>query len=113
MAPSTATLVPVPHVLGAVSTTTIYRDPTGVPAASDSVQHHSGTSSLIGPIVGGAVGGVFLAVIAVVGWHMWGRSIKRKEDEKRRETVSAPDIPAPFFGENYIFCATQYSTCVL
>ncbi|KZT28629.1 hypothetical protein NEOLEDRAFT_863106 [Neolentinus lepideus HHB14362 ss-1] len=37
-------------------------------------------------IVGGVVGGVFLAVIAVVGWTWWGKSIKRANEKKWKET---------------------------
>ncbi|KAI0086677.1 hypothetical protein BDY19DRAFT_995685 [Irpex rosettiformis] len=73
-----------------VSTTTIFNNPTGIAnSAADSNSHSSSNSAtLIGPIVGGVLGGVALAIVAVVAWHLWGRSIKRKEDEKKRETMA-------------------------
>ncbi|TFY80676.1 hypothetical protein EWM64_g3335 [Hericium alpestre] len=34
-------------------------------------------------IIGGAVGGIVLALAAVIGWTWWGRSIKRKAEKER------------------------------
>jgi hypothetical protein len=90
MAPSasSATRLRVPQVLAAsISTTTVFTSPTNLSAPSES--NGSSNSSLIGPIVGGVLGGVLLAVVCVVGWHCWGKSIKRKEDKKKKEMVSA------------------------
>lgn len=92
MSPTAATHLPPPADLVAVSTTTVFTGPTGVSDAQSSSS--SGNTALIGPIVGGALGGVVLAVAAVVAWQLWGRSIKRKEDEKKREMVSARGKPS-------------------
>ena len=56
------------------------------PAAAATVK--SGDNLPIAAIAGGAVAGVVLALAAVVFWHLWGRSIKRKEAEKRKQAVS-------------------------
>lgn len=68
-----------------VSTTTVFSSPTIITLPEQT----SSSSIPIGPIVGGVLGGVFLAVAAVVVWHWWGRSIKRKEDKEKQEAVGA------------------------
>lgn len=55
------------------------------------------TAIPIGSIVGGCLAGVILAVAAVVGWHLWGRSIKRKEEAKRQADVRLLFICLPDF----------------
>lgn len=68
------------HVLGIV-TTTVFVDSTTAPAAPG-----SGTKIPVGAIVGGFVGGVVIAVLAVVGWIWWGRSIKKKTSKEVSES---------------------------
>ncbi|KAH9951418.1 hypothetical protein B0H21DRAFT_888349 [Amylocystis lapponica] len=72
----------------AVVTTTIYNNPTSsiIPSQRQS------SSVPIGAIAGGAASGVFLAVVAVVGWRWWGRCIKRKEAKKRKEALAALEV---------------------
>jgi hypothetical protein len=40
-------------------------------------------------VVGGSCAGIFLALAAVIGWKLWGRAIKRKDEILRKETVSS------------------------
>lgn len=75
----------VAKVLQAVSTTTVFANPSVVPGP---ISHTSHNSVPIGPIVGGALGGVLLAVVAVLAWHWWGRSIKHKEAEEKKEALA-------------------------
>jgi hypothetical protein len=68
-----------------IITTTIFS-----PSATSHVQlpDDSGRTTIpIGSIVGGCLAGIILAVAAVAGWHLWGRSIKRKEEAERKEAV--------------------------
>lgn len=71
------------------------------PSATSHVQpaNHNGSTTIpVGSIVGGCLAGILLAVAAVVGWHLWGRSIKRKDEARRKEAVRPPfDSPFPTF----------------
>ena len=65
-----------------VTTTTLFNNPTTSPINS---QVHSHSSIPIGAIIGGAVAGSALAVLATVSWIYWGRQIqktKRKQEER-------------------------------
>ena len=46
----------------------------------------------IAAIVGGTLGGVALAVLAVVGWKLWGRSIRRQAEADRKRRVRCCNI---------------------
>ncbi|TDL25069.1 hypothetical protein BD410DRAFT_785849 [Rickenella mellea] len=66
-----------------VVTTTLYSSPgsTGIAASNAS-------SVPIPAIAGGACAGVALAIIAVVGWKWWGRSIEKEQQRLRQDKVS-------------------------
>lgn len=64
-------------------TTTIFPGGTSLPIAT---VHHSQIP--IAPIVGGAVGGVVLAVAAVIGWVWWGKCIERDQRKEKAKMVS-------------------------
>ena len=86
---STATSVVVETPAGTILTTTVFTTstPTGEAAALPSSTTTSADNVPVGAIAGGAVAGVFLAVAAVIAWHLWGRNIRRKEAEKRKQAV--------------------------
>lgn len=91
-----ATLTALTTVAGATTfrTTTVYALPTasGDAAAPAPASTTKTTSDVpVAAIAGGAVAGVALAVAAVIVWHLWGRSIKRKEREKRKQAVSGAE----------------------
>ncbi|THH20932.1 hypothetical protein EW146_g493 [Bondarzewia mesenterica] len=69
-----------------VVTTTIYAG--GASPTATLVQEKNIDPLPVGAIAGGAAGGVVLAVLAVIFWKLWGRSIKRDEERKRNEAVS-------------------------
>jgi len=73
-----------------IVTTTIF-DPSATSYAQPA-SDNGRTIIPIGSIVGGCLAGITLAVAAVVGWHLWGRSIKQKEEAKRKEAVRSPSI---------------------
>ncbi|KAA1479724.1 hypothetical protein DENSPDRAFT_846341 [Dentipellis sp. KUC8613] len=69
-----------------VVTTTVWAPGSSTTAG---LQNPSVRSDLpIGAIVGGAVGGVILALSAVMGWAWWGRCLRRREEEQRTEMHS-------------------------
>ena len=75
-----------PRVL--VTTTTVFTGPTAAPQQSDDA---TSSNVPIAPIVAGTCAGVFLAIILVVGWKCWGRSIRLQQQrdlEKRASTIS-------------------------
>ncbi|KAJ3554584.1 hypothetical protein NM688_g3033 [Phlebia brevispora] len=57
-------------------------------ATASAAPRVSTTDVPIAAIAGGAAGGIFLAIAAVLLWHWWGWSIKRKEDEERQEAFA-------------------------
>ncbi|PSR75129.1 hypothetical protein PHLCEN_2v9314 [Hermanssonia centrifuga] len=68
-----------------VSTTTIFPNATAASTSTPSSGNNRSSTIPIAAIAGGAAAGVFLAVVAVLFWHWWGRSIKRKEDRERND----------------------------
>jgi protein-S-isoprenylcysteine O-methyltransferase Ste14 len=46
----------------------------------------------IAAIVGGTLGGVMLAILAVIGWKLWGRSIRRQAEADRKRKVCLSGI---------------------
>lgn len=67
-----------------VTTTTVFTGPT------DSVQAvpRAAVDVPIGAIVGGSCAGVLLAVVLVVGWRCWGRSIREQQRKAAEKRVS-------------------------
>ncbi len=47
----------------------------------------SGVSVPVAAIVGGVCAGVVLAIAAVLGWKLWGRSIERQQQAERDQRV--------------------------
>lgn len=79
------TLAPSRVEAAQIVTLTVYSSgspQTALPAPSD-----GGPSVPVAPIVGGVVGGVTLAVLLVIVWNYWGRTIKRTERKRRKEMV--------------------------
>ena len=77
-----------------LKTTTVISTPTSSSVSSEpaAVGHKANDVGVpVAAIAGGAAAGIVLAVAAVVLWHLWGRSIKRKETEKRKQAVSGPE----------------------
>ncbi|KAK7051005.1 hypothetical protein VNI00_005117 [Paramarasmius palmivorus] len=68
-------------VLLEIVTTTVYSD---VPAPTGSTRQGSRNDEVpVGTIVGATAGGALLAVLAVVAWKVWRRSLKRKRTRAR------------------------------
>ncbi|KZS99321.1 hypothetical protein SISNIDRAFT_462149 [Sistotremastrum niveocremeum HHB9708] len=63
-----------------VVTTTIFTGP-----SQTAPTQSSGTPIPLGAIIGGTVAGATLAVIAVLCWIWWGRSIKRQQQQRRAQ----------------------------
>lgn len=80
--PCSPTMSLLPRVL--VTTTTVFTGPT------DSVQAapRAAVDVPIGAIVGGSCAGVLLAVVLVVGWRCWGRSIREQQRKTAEKRVS-------------------------
>lgn len=66
-----------------VSTVTVYNQPT---VSASPIPQQTQTVP-VGAIAGGAVGGVCLAVVMVVAWTTWGRSIERTKAKQQMEAV--------------------------
>lgn len=71
-----------------VVTTTIFAGGSSATAGPTIESNSSSNSIPLAPIIGGAVGGVCLALIVVMGWMWWGSCIRRRDAEKRKEEVS-------------------------
>lgn len=82
-----------PNELVQVVTTTLFTGPTVAVAPPP---HKAPVP--IGPIVGGAAGGVVLAVIVVLVWKTWGRKIHKEETHKRKKMVSGIKLPITLTG---------------
>jgi hypothetical protein len=81
-----------------IVTLTVYSS--GTPTQSlPALSGGGGASVPIAAIVGGAVGGVALAVLLVIIWKHWGRVIKRTERQRRKEVVRScilfGSLPSP------------------
>ncbi|KAF9070307.1 hypothetical protein BDP27DRAFT_1419997 [Rhodocollybia butyracea] len=74
----------MPAVLDVITTTV---SPSSSPSSTAPARNGSAVSVPIAAIVGGTLGGAFLAVIFVVAWMIWGRAIKRKREKRERETI--------------------------
>ncbi|KIK63834.1 hypothetical protein GYMLUDRAFT_456912 [Collybiopsis luxurians FD-317 M1] len=71
-------------VLIQVTTTTIFPSSSATSTASNS----NGSTVPVAAIAGGTSAGALLAVALVIGWTVWGRSIKRAKAKQEREAVS-------------------------
>ncbi|KIY64584.1 hypothetical protein CYLTODRAFT_445896 [Cylindrobasidium torrendii FP15055 ss-10] len=77
---------PARHIV----TTTIYPYASGTVVSQPSASTvHSNSSAPIAPIVGGLVGGAVLALLVVVCWMLWGRSIDRQKAREAKELAKA------------------------
>lgn len=65
------------------TTTTVFVNPTVVTEPTQLPK----VSVPVAAIVGGALAGILLAVMASVGWVYWGKSIKRKTMKRHTEAV--------------------------
>ncbi|KAJ4488276.1 hypothetical protein J3R30DRAFT_3434738 [Lentinula aciculospora] len=65
-----------------VTTTTVFASSSATPTVSN----ESNSSSVpVAAIAGGVTAGALLAVAIVIGWIIWGRSIKRQKAKQQRE----------------------------
>ncbi|KAJ3761862.1 hypothetical protein EV360DRAFT_79868 [Lentinula raphanica] len=65
-----------------VTTTTVFASSSATPTVSN--DNHS-SSVPVAAIAGGVTAGALLAVALVIGWIVWGRSIKRQKAKEQRE----------------------------
>ncbi|KZT03428.1 uncharacterized protein LAESUDRAFT_368707 [Laetiporus sulphureus 93-53] len=72
-----------------IITTTLYTGPT-ISATAYPTSHKQ--SVPVGAIVGGTLGGVALAVSAVIIWIWWGRCIQRQEEKDRKERLARRQV---------------------
>ena len=86
MPPQQSSLTPSPAAPQIV-TLTVYSSGSSTQSGLPAVSGGGDAPVPIAPIVGGAVGGVALAVVLVIIWKHWGRSIKRTERQRRKEVV--------------------------
>jgi uncharacterized protein (DUF2062 family) len=76
---------PSPNRLEAqVVTTTIF---SANPSSTFDASPQSSTSVPVPAIVGGIVGGAFIAVLATVVWIFWGKKIKKDRQRQHEERV--------------------------
>jgi len=106
MSSPSSSLLPIVTVTVFSPSTTSHVQPIG---------DNAGVTIPVASIVGGCLAGIILTVAAVVGWQLWGRSIKRKEEAKRKEAIvhhatqrntrlnafaSLPSSHTPYFGQH-------------
>ncbi|KAJ3840471.1 hypothetical protein F5878DRAFT_68367 [Lentinula raphanica] len=68
-----------------VTTTTVFASSSATPTVSND---NRSSSVPVAAIAGGVTAGALLAVALVIGWIVWGRSIKRQKAKEQREAVS-------------------------
>ncbi|KAI0272132.1 hypothetical protein BGY98DRAFT_1099930 [Russula aff. rugulosa BPL654] len=87
MAAPQPTLTPSPSSAEApqIVTLTVYSSGSATQSGLPALSSGGGTSVPVAAIVGGAVGGMSLAVLLVIIWNYWGRTIKRTERKRRKE----------------------------
>lgn len=78
---------PSPVEAEQIVTLTVYSSGTATQSGLPALSGGGSASVPIAAIVGGAVGGVALAVLLVIIWKHWGRVIKRTERQRRKEVV--------------------------
>jgi hypothetical protein len=90
---------PSPVEAEQIVTLTVFSSGTATQSGLPALSGGGGASVPIPAIVGGAVGGVALAVLLVIIWKHWGRVIKRTERQRRKEVVRScilfGSLPSP------------------
>ncbi|KZT59023.1 hypothetical protein CALCODRAFT_494290 [Calocera cornea HHB12733] len=81
----TSSTPPLDPAGASVVTVTYQIGPTTQPSSSGG----GGSNIPIGAIVGGALGGMAIVALVVFAWIWWGRSIKRAEKERKRQSSSS------------------------
>lgn len=66
------------------SVTTVFT----LPTASFGNQTSEPLHVPVAAITGGAIGGVILALFAVIGWKWWGRQIQKQQTKELQRQVS-------------------------
>ena len=85
-----------------IVTLTVYSSGSSTQSGLPALSSGGGASVPIAAIVGGVVGGMALAILLVIIWKHWGRSIKRTERQRRKEVVrsrilfGSPLLPPSF-----------------